>query len=190
MPQSVLVLVDEANFANTTRSFGRKTEWDTLRTYLADQSLGRLLIEMVGYIGLPPETSDAFKQQRTNKMRFVTHLRHNGFLVVLKEGRPTEPGKFTANVDVLMAIDGFDLAHRLKPDIVVLVTGDHEFAHLAEVLRRSGIYVEVASTLANASNQLRAAANSFIDLEPVINQMAPLNGAETDRVVIGSLDQL
>lgn len=191
--QSVLVLVDEANFAGSTRSFGRKADWLILRDYLANPEEQRSLIEMVGYVGLPPETTDEFKRKRASKMSFVTWLRTNGFLVVLKEGRPTEPGKYSANVDVMMGIDGLDLARRLNPDIVVLVTGDHEFAHLAEVLRRSGIRVEIASVNANLGAQLRAAANAVIDLEPVINQMPPLNTnghAEAEAAVIGSLDNL
>lgn len=191
--QSVLVLVDEANFAGSARSFGRKADWLILRDYLANPEEQRSLIEMVGYVGLPPETTDEFKRKRASKMSFVTWLRTNGFLVVLKEGRPTEPGKYSANVDVMMGIDGLDLARRLNPDIVVLVTGDHEFAHLAEVLRRSGIRVEIASVNANLGAQLRAAANAVIDLEPVINQMPPLNTnghAEAEAAVIGSLDNL
>jgi uncharacterized LabA/DUF88 family protein len=44
----------------------------------------------------------------------------------------------------LMAIDAVELSVEMRPEVVVLVTGDADFAHLALQLRRRGIRVEVA----------------------------------------------
>jgi uncharacterized LabA/DUF88 family protein len=171
--QRVLVLVDEANFAGSARALGRRADWLRLRDYLADPNEGRFLIEMVAYVGMPPDHPD-YQQLRERKKSFLYWLQSNGLLVVTKEGIPTGSGHYNANVDVVMAVDGIQLAVDLKPDIVVLVTGDNEFAYLATTLRRRGIRVEVASPPSTLSNQLRAAASGVIDLTPLMNEAAPL----------------
>ena len=67
-----------------------------------------------------------------------------------------------------MAMDATELALEVKPDIVVLVTGDSDFAHLAEKLRRRGMRVEVASVEQSLGSELKNAANSVVDLiEPI-----------------------
>jgi uncharacterized LabA/DUF88 family protein len=67
-------------------------------------------------------------------------------------------------VDVMMAIDALELSVLMQPDVVVLVTGDTDFAYLVTKLRRRGIRVEVASVAQNLGNILRSAANEVIDL--------------------------
>jgi uncharacterized LabA/DUF88 family protein len=66
-----------------------------------------------------------------------------------------------------MAIDALELSIEIRPDVVILVTGDADFAYLAIKLRRHGIRVEVASVAANLGNILRSAANDVIDLGPL-----------------------
>ncbi|PYK08030.1 MAG: hypothetical protein DME61_11205 [Verrucomicrobia bacterium] len=67
----------------------------------------------------------------------------------------------------MMAIDALELSIEMRPDVVILVTGDADFAYLAIKLRRHGIRVEVASVAANLGNMLRSAANDVIDLAPL-----------------------
>jgi uncharacterized LabA/DUF88 family protein len=69
-----------------------------------------------------------------------------------------------------MAMDAVELALEIKPDIVVLVTGDSDFAYLAEKLRRRGIRVEVASVEQSLGNELKMAANSVVDLVELFNR--------------------
>jgi hypothetical protein len=118
---------------------------------------------MVVYAGLPPAIP-AWQDERDKKNKFVQWLRSNGFMVVTKDGAPAEEGRYKANVDVMMAIDALELSIEMRPDVVILVTGDADFAYLAIKLRRHGIRVEVASVAANLGNILRSAANDVIDL--------------------------
>src|SRR6266705_3551495 len=67
----------------------------------------------------------------------------------------------------MMAIDALELSIEMRPDVVILVTGDADFAYLAIKLRRHGIRVEVASVAANLGHMLRSAANEVIDLAPL-----------------------
>src|SRR5579884_2317058 len=112
----VLALVDESNLMGAARTFNRRLDWQLLRDYLIDPEEGREPLEFVVYVGLPP-SMPAYQEQREKKLKFVYWLRTNGFLVVTKDGSPTEDGRFKANVDVMMAIDGVALAAEMRPDI-------------------------------------------------------------------------
>jgi uncharacterized LabA/DUF88 family protein len=162
----VLVLVDESNVGSSVRTVGRGLDWIKLRDFLAGPNSGRELIEMVVYAGLPPAIP-AWQEERDKKNKFVHWLRSNGFMVVTKDGAPAEEGHYKANVDVMMAIDAVELSIEIKPDVVILVTGDADFAYLATKLRRHGIRVEVASVAQNLGHILRSAANDVIDLAPL-----------------------
>src|SRR5436189_4413863 len=163
----VLVLVDESNVGSSVRTVGRGLDWLKLREFLAGENTGRELIEMVVYAGLPPAIP-AWQEERDKKNKFVHWLRSNGFMVVTKDGAPAEEGHYKANVDVMMAIDALELSMEMRPDLVILVTGDADFAYLAIKLRRRGIRVEVASVAANLGNTLRSAATDVIDLAPLL----------------------
>ncbi|MBV9618289.1 MAG: NYN domain-containing protein [Verrucomicrobia bacterium] len=162
----VLVLVDESNVGSSVRTAGRGLDWLKLRNFLAGQDTGRELLEMVVYAGLPP-AMPIWQEERDKKNKFVQWLRSNGFMVVTKDGSPAEEGRYKANVDVMMAIDALELSVEMQPDVVILVTGDTDFAYLAIKLRRRGIRVEVASVSQNLGNLLRSAANDVIDLAPL-----------------------
>jgi uncharacterized LabA/DUF88 family protein len=71
-----------------------------------------------------------------------------------------------------------ELCAEMRPDIVVLVTGDSDFAHLALQLRRKGIRVEVAATSAIMGAGLRGAANEVIDLTPLIESFEVMKGRD------------
>src|SRR3954464_1818811 len=144
----LLVLVDESNVGSSVRSAGRGLDWLKLRDFLAGPNTARNLVEMVVYAGLPPAIS-TWQEERDRKNKFVHWLRSNGFMVVTKDGAPAEEGHYKANVDVMMAIDAVELSIQMRPDVVILVTGDADFAYLAVKLRRHGIRVEVASVAAN-----------------------------------------
>ena len=159
----LLVLVDESNVGSSVRTAGRGLDWLKLRDFLAGPNTGRDLIEMVVYAGLPPAIP-TWQEERDKKNKFVHWLRSNGFMVVTKDGAPAEEGHYKANVDVMMAIDALELSIEMRPDVVILVTGDADFAYLAIKLRRHGIRVEVASVAANLGNLLKSAANDVIDL--------------------------
>jgi uncharacterized LabA/DUF88 family protein len=137
-----------------------------MRDFLAGPETGHELIEMVVYAGLPPAIP-IWQDERDKKNKFMHWLRSNGFLVVTKDGAPAEEGHYKANVDVMMAIDALELSSEMRPDLVILVTGDADFSHLAVQLRRRGIRVEVASVAANLGGTLKSAASAVIDLAPL-----------------------
>ena len=173
----LLVLVDESNVGSSVRTAGRGLDWLRLRDFLAGPESGRDLIEMVVYAGLPPPIP-LWQDERDKKNKFVHWLRSNGFMVVTKDGAPAEEGHYKANVDVMMAIDALELSVETQPDVVILVTGDADFAYLATKLRRRGIRVEVASVTQNLGSLLKSAANAVIDLAPLFRTFELMPVAE------------
>jgi uncharacterized LabA/DUF88 family protein len=171
----VLVLVDESNVGNSVRTAGRGLDWLKLRDFLAGPETGHQLIEMVVYAGVPPAIP-IWQEERDKKNKFIHWLRSNGFLVVTKDGAPAEEGHYKANVDVMMAIDALELSSEMRPDLVILVTGDADFSYLALQLRRRGIRVEVASIAANLGGTLKSAANAVIDLAPLFRTFELMPG--------------
>ncbi len=160
------MLVDESNVGSSVRTAGRGLDWLRLREFLAGAETGRDLIEMVVYAGLPPAIP-LWQEERDKKNKFIYWLRSNGFMVVTKDGAPAEEGHYKANVDVMMALDALELSAEMQPEVVILVTGDADFAYLATKLRRRGIRVEVASVTQNLGGVLKSAANAVIDLAPL-----------------------
>jgi uncharacterized LabA/DUF88 family protein len=173
-----LVLVDESNVGSSVRTAGRGLDWLRLRQFLAGSDSGRDLIEMAVYAGLPPAIP-VWQEERDKKNKFVNWLRSNGFMVVTKDGAPAEEGRYKANVDVMMTIDALELSAAMNPDVVILVTGDADFAYLAITLRRRGIRVEVASVAQNLGNNLKSAANEVIDLAPLFRTFELMPVAES-----------
>src|SRR5436853_678538 len=173
----VLILVDESNVGSSVRTAGRGLDWLKLREFLAGPSKERELIEMVVYAGLPPPIP-VWQEERDKKNKFMHWLRSNGFMVVTKDGSPAEEGRYKANVAVMMAIDALELSVEMRPDVVILVTGDADFAYLAIKLRRRGIRVEVASVAQNLGNILRSAANEVIDLAALFRSFEMIKAPE------------
>jgi uncharacterized LabA/DUF88 family protein len=140
-------------------------DWPLLRDYL---SRDRVIIETVVYMGTPPDVPE-WEQRRRSHAGFMHYLRSQGFLVVTRNGIPAGESGFKANVDVLMAVDVMEMVIDVRPDTVVLVTGDSDFEFVAYKLRRRGIWVDVASTPQLVSQALKVSANNFIDLSDLIS---------------------
>jgi uncharacterized LabA/DUF88 family protein len=172
-----LIFVDESNVVSSARAMGRKLDWLKLREYLANVDRGRELIEMVIYVGLPPPVPE-WEAEREKKNKYLHWLRSNAFLVVAKDGSLGDGKHYKANVDVLMAIDAVELSVETHPDVVVLVTGDTDFAHLALQLRRRGIRVEVAAAAHTLGTGLKGAANEVIDLVPLFETFELMKSVE------------
>lgn len=166
-----LIFVDEANFRKSARAADFRPDIVALRDWLSDRGR-RQIVEMVVYIGLPPERRaedmpDNWARAYDSKHRLRMALENNGIMVVAWRGKQLfgyDPPRFAANIDMLMAMDALEFAIDARPDVVVLVTGDGDFSYLANKLRRRGIRVEAAS-LGNAlSAELKRAVHQVIDL--------------------------
>jgi uncharacterized LabA/DUF88 family protein len=109
----------------------------------------------------------AISNQSEGKIDFINFLKLNGFTVVTKEVRnfnemDTSTRSVRSSLDMEMAIDALDMSAHL--DSVILCTGDGDFQPLVAALARRGKHVEVCGLREMTSTDLIAAADEYIDL--------------------------
>jgi len=152
------IFVDHENLSICARNRGLDIDYYDFKEYLASEKEGRTPLEAFCYVAIDP-------RREHSKDAEVSHLKQVGWLVKSKVGAPLPDGRFKCNVDVEMAMDAIAFSYEAKPDIIVLVTGDQDFAAVVLKLRERGIRVEVAAFPENVSGVLLDAASSFINLE-------------------------
>jgi uncharacterized LabA/DUF88 family protein len=170
-----VIFVDEGNLTGICSKLNRSIDWLKLREQL---SRDKELIEMFVYAGLPPNTPE-WAEFRGKRERFLHWLESEAFYVVRKQGRPTTHQAYKANVDLMMAVEAVEVSLEIRPDTIVLVTGDGDFGHLACRLRRRGIRVEVAAFEHNLGEDLRISASAFVNLANIIK------GSDAQRESLG-----
>ncbi|HEX7863268.1 MAG TPA: NYN domain-containing protein [Verrucomicrobiae bacterium] len=159
-----LIFVDEGNLTGICSKLNRSIDWLKLREQLSRE---HDVLEVFIFAGLPPNTPE-WTEFRLKRERFLHWLESEAFYVIRKQGRPTTQQAYKANVDVMMAVDVTELAMEIKPDTIVLVTGDGDFGYVACRLRRRGIHVVVAAFENNLGEDLKISASSFLDLGRII----------------------
>jgi len=159
-----IILIDEGNLTGICGKLNRSIDWLHLREQL---SAGRDVIETFVFAGLPPPTGE-WTEFRQKRERFLHWMEAEGFYVMRKQGRPTTQQAYKANVDVMIAVEATEIAMEVKPEVVVLVTGDGDLGFLACKLRRRGIRVEVAAFADNLGEDLKISCNAFIDLSRIV----------------------
>ena len=152
------VFVDHANLNACVRNRGLEVDYYDLKDYLAQEQEGRMPLEAFCYVAIDPRNEHRLDRE-------ILRMQEDGWLVKTKMGAPRPDGGFKCNVDVEMAIDVIAFTYDAKPDIVVIVSGDQDFAAVVRKLRERGVRVEVAAFPENVSHILLNEASGFINLE-------------------------
>lgn len=154
---NTVLLIDLSNLIGQCREVGRRPNLPALKDRLANPAEGRHEVDSYVYAQMPQSNGDGVR-------RYHNFLRSQGFQVVTKRAKQLPDGRFKCNLDAEMTMDALELAQEIRPDVIVLVTGDGDFAPLALRLRRKGVRVEVASLQSSMANELRLACRGYIDL--------------------------
>ena len=147
-----VVFVDHANLSACVRNRGLEVDYYDLKDYLAQEQEGRMPLEAFCYVGIDPRNEHRLDRE-------VLRMQEDGWMVKSKLGAPRPDGGFKCNVDVEMAID-----------IIVIVSGDQDFAAVVRKLRERGVRVEVAAFPENVSHVLLNEASGFINLEKYFDE--------------------
>jgi len=160
---SVAVLVDMQNiYYGAKNTLGRKVNFKNLLNLAVR---GRRLYRAIAYL---------VALENVNQDGFIHVLRSLGYEVKLKEPKKFynwDRVEYKADWDMGIAIDAITLAERGKIDVIVLMSGDGDFVHLINFLKAKGIKVEVAAFKSITAKELICAADDFIDLEEVADQI-------------------
>ncbi len=164
------------DFANIDRAAADKQivlQYRSLLQYLASDEEGRFLVEGFCYVPIDPRNPRARDRQ-------IEELATDGFLVRTKIGSIADD-TYKCNFDVEMTMELMRIAQDIRPDIIVLCSGDGDFVPVIEYLRSKGIRVEVASFIDATSRDVILKCSSFIDLDLYVAALDGQNDQEQDE---------
>ena len=95
-------------------------------------------------------------------------LQMSGVTVIESPAKRTPDGGYKQSDDQRLVIATMSRCFRLRPDFLVLVAADGDYAPMVEELRREGIRTEVVASPANLASDLKKVAWSTIDLDDIL----------------------
>ena len=139
---------------------------------------GRQLIRAVCYVIDNPEIDQS---------GFTDMLIANGYEIKSKELRSRADGSQKGDWDMGIGVDAISMADKL--DILVLVSGDGDFADLVYYLKSKGVFVEAMSFSESTNDDLIKAVEKDMLLRPKrLNNRRP-NGNKSSDAPTNSTDE-
>jgi uncharacterized LabA/DUF88 family protein len=166
--QKTLFFLDFANINRAASDHGIRMEYSHLKSYMG---FGRELLDAYCYVPIDPRNEHRFD-------RDIEELQKAGYLVTTKVG--TYAGdSYKCDFDVEMTIDIIRMAHLIRPEIIVVGTGDSDFIPVVTELRKMGIRVEIAAFNSSMSKKLKLNSSGFIDLDSYVTEAINEQSSET-----------
>jgi len=164
----VLVLVDANNVTGHARSIGRKVNFPGLIEFFS--RFGNIDEARI-YASLPPENFGGL-------IRFYDYLNHIGgerVKVIRKISRRLPSGEILHEpIRERLMMDAMYIAGSIRPDAIVLCSGNGSYVPLVLRLRRYGIKTIIAFPPQKTSEELRDVASEFVDLTDFFSSGEPL----------------
>lgn len=144
--------------------------------YNAKLNFARLLEVAVGERQLVRAIAYVVEAPDSDQSHFIAMLRETGYEVKSKDLQVRPDGSAKGDWDMGIALDAISLADRL--DTIVLVSGDGDFVDLVKCLQARGVRVEVYAFPYSTADELRLAADQFIEIGPdlLISNVPRRNG--------------
>lgn len=165
--EKIVAFIDCHWLSETARELGCEPDYASLLGYLADPDEGRLLQEAFAYIPIDPRRAHAADAT-------MRDLWDAGCLVRSKLGSINEQ-LCVCDFGIEIALDMMRSSYEMKPDILVVVSGDDRLLPVVLELRTHGIRVEVASFGSAISPSLSHRCSGFISLDAVAGNDAGRN---------------
>lgn len=167
--QRVGIFVDVQNLYYSAKyMYNTKVNFSSV---LKEAARGRKVIRAIAYV---------IRTEMMTEKVFFDALEKIGFEVRSKDLQTFFGGAKKGDWDIGIAMDAIELASKL--DVIVLVSGDGDFAPLVQHLKRAvGCYVEVLAFGKSASSKLREEADYFIDMDRNVKRFLIQRG---DRIEV------
>ena len=162
------VFIDGNNIFHSARQLGFEVDYSRLLNLLVGRD--RELLRAFFYTGVD-ETAD---RQRG----FLHWMRRNGFRVVQKPVKLERDGTRRARLEVEITTDMMNYAD--KVDLIILVSGDEDFAYPLLTLAQNGIRVEVAGFRSAMANKVMDTADRYIELDLLSDRFRKEAGGSDD----------
>jgi len=151
--ETVVVFLDYANINRAAREKRYRLDYHHLLQYVGE---GRFLIDAYCYVPINPRNEHRLDGA-------IEDLWRSGYLVTTKVGN-IAGGTYKCNFDVEITMDVLKAMYQVKPDIIVLASGDADFVPLIQEVRKAGIRVEVAAFVETAGADVLLKCSGFINL--------------------------
>src|SRR3989442_10340221 len=151
--EKVVFFLDYANINRAAREKRYRLDYHHLLQYIAE---GRFLIDAHCYVPINPRNEHRLDRE-------IEELWRSGYIVTTKLGT-IAGGTYKCNFDVEITMDILKVVYQVKPDIVVLASGDSDFVSLIQEVRKSGVRVEVAAFEETAGTDILPKCSGFINL--------------------------
>ncbi len=151
--ERVLFFLDYANIDRAATDHSFQLDYGNLLQYVGEY---RTMLNAYCYIPIDPRN-----EHRLNGL--MEALWESGYIVRSKLGA-ISGNSYRCNLDVEMSMDILKSAYQLKPNVVVIASGDGDFLPIVNELRQLGIRVEVASFRDNTAREMILKSSGFIDL--------------------------
>ena len=155
----VVFFLDYANINRAASDQGIELDYGELLEYMGE---GRFLVDAHVYVPVDPRN-----EHRLDGL--IDRLWSEGYVVHRKVGVPLQDS-YKCDFDVEITIDVLNTVYQVKPDIIVLGTGDGDFSPLVREVRRLGVRVEVASFTSSASRDLTLRSSGFVSLDAYVQE--------------------
>src|SRR5438874_3101673 len=151
--EKVVVFLDYANINRAAREKRYRLDYHDLLQYVGEN---RFLIDAHCYVPINPRN-----EHRSDGA--IEELWRSGYIVNTKLGT-IAGGTYKCNFDVEITMDMLKVVYQVKPDIIVLASGDSDFVSLIQEVRKSGVRVEVAAFAETAGADILRKCSGFINL--------------------------
>lgn len=172
--EKVVLFLDYANINRGAREKRFRMDYQDLLEYVGED---RFLVDAHCYVPINPRN-----EHRLDGV--IEDLWRAGYIVTTKVGT-IAGGTYKCNFDVEITMDILKVVYQVKPDIIVLASGDSDFISLIQEVRKSGIRVEVAAFEETAGADIMSKCSGFIDLAVYYDgYLAAQNGDQDEESVV------
>src|SRR6266480_6794426 len=168
--EKVVFFLDYANINRAAREKRYRLDYLDLLHYVGEE---RFLIDAHCYVPINPRN-----EHRLDGV--IQELWRSGYIVNTKLGT-IAGGTYKCNFDVEITMDMLKVVYQVKPDIIVLATGDSDFIPLIQEVRKSGVRVEVAAFEETAGAEILLKCSGFIDLAVYYEAYLAAQNGEQDE---------
>jgi uncharacterized LabA/DUF88 family protein len=171
--EKVVFFLDYANINRAAREKRYRLDYHDLLQYVGEE---RFLIDAHCYVPINPRNEHRLDGE-------IEELWRSGYIVTTKMGT-IAGGTYKCNFDVEITMDMLKAMYQVKPDIIVLASGDSDFVSLIQEVRKSGVRVEVAAFEETAGTDIMLKCSGFIDLAVYYEgHLAAQNGEQAENSI-------
>lgn len=109
--------------------------------------------------------------QQFEKKRYALEMCGARIIECPAKRSPNSPSGYKQSDDQRLMITTLTLAMKLRPDFVMLVAADGDYAPMVEELRKEGIRTEVVASPSMLASELKRVAVNVADLDEILSTL-------------------